>query len=210
MKHPKFRVKSVLDLDSSVLNELEELMRGVVRLLPPELTVADVEIVGSYANGTADLHSDFDIAIPMRDWNEQMILRRKLYGSDKQLASAIRTAVNGFEERYGIKFDINPVIPDNKDNVTYATYSLFERKLYNRPADLTKRWLKMMPYIQRYVLTDYELDGVPVDSRRDLRAYAKPAIFADDQFAREVDEWRRIYGDKFIEYRVLPDGQLSE
>ena len=207
MKHPKFRVKSVLDLDSTVIDELEKFARELVALIPME--VADVEIVGSYANGCARLHSDFDIAIPCRDWNGQILLRRLLYGQDKELSSNIRIKCNEFEERYGIKFDVNPVIPDNKENKTYATYSLFERKLYNKEADLNKKWLKMSPYVQKYVLTDYELDGVPVDTRAELRAYAHPVRYAVDEFADEVAKWREIYGDKFIEYEVLPDGQLQ-
>jgi predicted nucleotidyltransferase len=212
MKHPKFRVKSVLDLDKSVLDELEEVLVGVVKLIPYPLKdyVKDIEIVGSYANGCAGLHSDFDIAIPMVDWNAQMLLRRDLYGPNKELASGIRILCNEYEEKYQIKFDVNPVIPDNKENKTYATFSLYERKLYNKPAGLNKRWLKMMPYIQRYVLTDYELDGVPVDNMRETRVFASPKSFTVDDFTGEVAKWREIYGDKFIEYKTLPNGFLSE
>jgi predicted nucleotidyltransferase len=209
MKHPKFRVKSVLDLDKSVLDELEELLCRVIKLFTDELLPVDIEIVGSYANGYAGLHSDIDIAIPMRDWNSQMVLRRAIYG-DRNLGKEMRELVHDFEERYQIKLDINPVIPDNKENKTYATYSLFERKLYNKPADLSKFYLAMFPYIQKYGLKQYELDGVPVDTKREVRAYAQPKKFTEDNFISELEEWRRIYGNKFIEYKTLPDRFLSE
>lgn len=210
MKHPKFRVKSVLDLDTSVLDELEKVLRGIIVLLPQELNPQDIEIVGSYANGSADLHSDFDIAIPMKDWNEQMVLRRLLYGENKDLSAAIKNIAYQFEELYGIKLDINPIIPDNKENTAYATYSIFERKLYNKPADLNKRWLCMSNYIQKYFLKEYEVNGIAVDTRKDIKVFSSPVRFSNDEYAREVEEWRNRYRDKFIEYIILEDGQLSE
>jgi hypothetical protein len=212
MKHPKLRVASAVDLHSSVIDELFSMLQNVTALLP--ITPVDAEICGSYANGCARLHSDLDIALPCKDWNEQMLLRRAMFGGNVKLASSIRAILFAFEEKNGVKIDLNPIIPDNKENTTYATYSLTERVLYNKPADLVNSWLKLSPYTQRYVLTPYELNEAAVNSKHEVRALVAPAKFSDDEWIAEVSEWRAIYGDKFLEYKSVlrADGtaELSE
>ena len=208
MKHPKFRVKDVQDLDSSVLDELEKLFRSICDVLP--MQPVDVEIVGSYANGCASLYSDLDIALPMKDWNEQMAFRRLYYGADTRAITAVNTLAIAYGEANGLKFDINPVIPDNKDSKQYATYSLFERKLYGKQTNLNLMWLKMAPYTQTYNLTKYDVAGTPVMSFMETRQATTPAVWARDEFAREIPEWQARYGSKFITYKINPDGSLSE
>lgn len=211
MKHPSLRVRNVLDLDKSVLDELEELGRSIIDLLPYK--PIDVEIVGSLANGCSTLHSDIDIGMPCKDWNEQILLRRALYGPDTRLLESVEALIKVFNDKYGeMLIDFNPVNPDAKQDTKYATYSLLERKLYNELADNTHYWLSFSPTTQRYVFRPYEAVGtaIPIISKFEIRALTEPQKHSADPFIKEVPKWREIYGDKFIEYKVLPDGSLSE
>ena len=212
MKHPRFRVKSVLDLDSSTIDLLEKLGRDIISCLPLDLEPVDFELVGSLANGYSTLHSDIDLALPMKDWNDQIKLRR-LLNDRMDIGNAVRVLINAFGTKWGIIMpDFNPVIPDNKESKTYATYSVFERKLYGKPADLSLQYLIISPYTQKYVLKKYDSDGVIVNSKIEVRAFEKKMVWAYDEWDKDgtTDKWRKIYGDKFQEYKVLPDGQLSE
>lgn len=201
MKHPKFRVRNVLDLDKPVIDELEQLGMEICECFP--VKPQDVEIVGSYANGCASLYSDLDIALPMRDWNEQIELRRLYYGADTRVNVAVHNLTTAFLTKYNLRLDVNPVIPDNKLSKQYATYSLFERKLYGEPANLNLMWLKMSPYTQTYNLTKYDVAGTPVMSFLETKMAQTPAKWASDEFASEVAEWQKIYGDKFITCKLI-------
>jgi hypothetical protein len=202
MKHPILRTSDVPHEDFLVA--LEKLGRDIIKLLPATFTKeygnpTDLELVGSYSNNCARLHSDVDLGLPMKDWNGQMALRRLL--NDRQdIATPIRQLIAAFDETWGIvKTDFNPAIPDNKLNPNYATYSVFERKLYGKPADLIKQYLKMDNTTQRYTLRSYTLAGVPVDSRWDTPLKDHPMKWAYDEWADEVPKWKEIYGDKFQE-----------
>jgi hypothetical protein len=210
MKHPCLRVASVLDIDKSFMDELEKLGRSIIETV--KMDAVDFEWCGSYANASARLHSDVDIALPMKDWNTQMELRR-LLNDRLDIGNAVRTLVGDFGTKWGIvMMDFNPIVPDNKETAEkygWAVYSVFERKLYGKPTDLTKQYLSLAPYTQRYTLKPYMSGNTVANSRFDIKVYSDGIRWAKDEWADIVPEWRKILGDKFIEYVVLSDGQLS-
>ena len=207
MKHPCLRVKSVLDLDKSILNELEQLMRQVVALLP--VPVLDVEIVGSYANAGANLVSDMDLAVQTESWDDMMKIRKAVYGKDQRTQQAIFALLLPYRDKWGIILEFNPVIPWNKESTDYATYSLFERKLYGTPMDCTKYWLKLNNYTQTYVPTLFDVAGTPVNDFRQVPAFMGSIKVGIDQFADLIDQWRKTYGDKFLETKLV-NGELYD
>ena len=213
MKHPCLRVASVLSLHVSVLDELEQVMRSIGTLMP--VPIIDVEIVGSYSNnsgdkiGAANLRSDLDLAMPAENFEDQMKIRAAYYGKDPRLQRAIDAILLPYREKWGIDLEFNPVIPWNKNSPDYATFSLFERKLYGTPLDMEKFWLRFSNYTQTYVPTPYDVGGHPVDDIKKVPAFSGPMKVGVDQFADQVDKWRAIYGDKFLETALI-DGELYD
>lgn len=165
MKHPITRVAGIPH--EEFIAALEKLGRAVIDILPADFKKkygepVDLELVGSHPNNCARLHSDVDLALPMSDWNGQIALRR-LFADRRDIAEQVGRLTSAFDETWGLfRTELTPSIPDNKLNTTYATYSVFERKLYNKPADLIKDQLKIANMTQRYVLTPY-FKGVPVE-----------------------------------------------
>jgi hypothetical protein len=216
MKHPVLRVASVLDVDSSFIDELEALGRGIIALLPSGVVPVDLEWCGSYANNSAMLHSDIDLAMPMADWNSQILLRRLL--SEKiKLISDVRALVNGFSDKWGVtRLDFNPVVPDNKESAVknkFAVYSVFERKLYGTPIDLKAWYLVMDPYTQRYRPRRYDDAGVAVYTKVEAMPNLTPMRWAYDEWAADgsTAHWKSVYGSKFQEPIVVtkPDGSTE-
>ena len=213
MKHPILRVASVLDIDESFIDELETLGHSIISCLPAGMVPVDFELCGSYANGGARLHSDIDLALPMKDWNEQILLRRMM-NDRMRMANDIRNLTAAFGEKWGgVKLDFNPVVPDNKETAVrnhFSVYSIFERKIYGAPADFYNWYIVLEPYTQRYTMKRYDLSGAPVYNRDIAMPNLQPMRWAYDEWEADgtTAVWRAAYGDKFLEAvkEVKPDG----
>lgn len=180
MKHPKWRVPSWGDVDPAARNALTLDVEGIVAFMPFSRVVADIEIVGSYAFGCADMSSDIDINIAADSWQHQCDIIWKLRATD--LRGDFAAWLIGLEDRHRIRVDIGYRNPDSKKYV--PVFSTRENKLYNahliRPEGMHVEW-------------DYFGDTGWLIVPRRPRTYS----FAENYSPDEIKEWADRYGDKF-------------
>jgi hypothetical protein len=222
MKHPILRTSGIPYED--FLIELEKLGRRIISCLPKEFIAefgepVDLELCGGYANHYAGLHSDLDLALPMKDGVSQAALWIVTNRLDTHLK--IHDLLTEFDQTWGIRrTDFGTGVHNNKTSCVsstppFAIYSVFERKLYGTPLDGERWWIGYDKEKKCYVPKKYFNGDKEVETFSETPyAKTKMAWSRDEWPVEEVEKWRSYYGKDFQEYReeVLPDGttQLTE
>ena len=185
MKHPAFRVKDILHLDSNLLDQLSKLLLKASKTI--SFSPHSIEICGSYALGCARLESDIDVNLAAKDWDEQVQWRR--LWEDKKHKYDFLCPLQHFMKEFNLRIEVAPCCPDNKKyNVCY---DIEEKKIYGRddgqPVECSLIW---HPY--KFM---FERGKPKIKSARHLR----------DDFSESVPYWRKKYGDHFIEIEERTD-----
>lgn len=179
MKHPALRVAAW----QWIVPEYQRLLTDtIMSVAVPALPFhpVRVELVGSLARGCAHADSDIDLNLAAHDWNEQVEWRRLWRQSALHLK--FLDAMRPITSSLHVKVD---VAPNNPDQYKYdLTYDL-ATGAYTNPKkvfpDSTARWW----------------DGHELRWRtRPL--WGRTLAFGNDEWAHEVEPWRRRYGDRYL------------
>lgn len=167
LKAPEWRVASWLALDDMFRRGFESRIKCLCETLPFSNSIADIELVGSYAFECAYIGSDVDLNICLKSKQEQDLAQEWWRGK----SDAFRDFLIEFwkvENQYGIHIDLFPGTHDSK---SYAPlWSIYEQRFYNKePGEVLNYKLKW---------------------NKDLLKY-EPVEKVQKKVSYEVDKWLR-------------------
>lgn len=203
IKHPALRVRSVLHITPAVLDALAVKMEQLIALTPFADLVTDICIVGSYARGCAELHSDLDFNLDTGTEENRLLARQRITENKAQFRTAI-ALLQTIQRQYGIRIDLALQHADMKA-VPKMSYSLRTRTLFG-----TER-RKMDVDWQTREATERQNQPDPADFSLnvgvfDLEDGSRPFDpVKDDPWKSELATWRTLYGANLLEYGQTPE-----
>lgn len=203
IKHPAFRARSISLVDQATLIAIADKMEQFVSLTPFAHLVTDINIVGSYARGCAELHSDLDINLDTGTEENRLLARDLIRQNKSQFAKAI-AVLQFLQKQYGMRFEIALQHASMKE-VPKMSYSLRTRTLFG-----TER-RKMDVDWQTGEATERQNQPDPADFSLnvgvfDLEDGSRPFDPAkDDPWKKELPTWRTLYGANLLEYGNTPE-----
>jgi len=179
LKHPCFRVCAWELVEKNRRLALETDLWELAKQFPFFAEIADIEVVGSYATGCAQLHSDIDINIALPDWGAQKAARYILFNEfgGKRFYDLKDT----LGEKHNLNVGLAVHSPDLKSYV--ICYSTKEQKFYNR-----------LPLEFRELRYQWDVNNSKWAERPKRLAHKD---IDKDPFLDEVPYWQEFYGDKF-------------
>lgn len=179
LKHPVFRVCAWELVEESKRLEFERALWEAAKELPFFNEIVDVEIVGSYATGCAQIHSDIDVNIALVDWPSQKEARRILFNEFSQ--KRFFEIKEELSEAYQVNVGMAVHSPDLKSYV--ICYSTKEQIFYNR---------RILEFRDIRYSWDINLSKW---AERPKRIAVKQIDL--DPFLDEVPYWQDFYGSNF-------------
>lgn len=178
-------------------------MEQLIALTPFADLVTDINIVGSYARGCAELHSDIDINLDTGTEENRLLARELIQANTAQFRKAI-ALLQTIQREYGIRIDLALQHADMKavPKMSYSlrTHTLFgtERRKMDvdwQTGEATERQNQPDP-------ADFSLNVGVFDLEDGTRPF-DPA--KDDPWKKELATWRTLYGANLLEYGQTPE-----
>jgi hypothetical protein len=208
IKHPAFRLRSIADADAPLLAGLLADLEEYGRLTPFAELITDFEVVGSYARGTAELHSDLDINVATGTEERRLLAIRRIRANPDQFRQAIRFS-RRLLDKYGTFIELALQHPTVK-GLQKSCFSLREMRMYGterRRVDINPETgavtVRPSPTLQRAP----RFSVAVTDTDGNIREY-NPRTDTPARYDRWLDElplWRRRYGSNLIEYGGTPE-----
>ena len=203
VKHPALRVRSVLHIDSAFLDTLALKMEQFVALTPFSDLVTDVCVVGSYARGCAELHSDLDFNLDTGTEVNRLLARELIRNNQAQFRKAI-VFLKTIQKEYGVRIDIALQHADMQ-TVPKMSYSLRTRTLFGterRKMDVDWQTGEATERLNQPRPEDFSLNVGVFDLEDGARPF-NPAT--DDPWKKELPTWRTLLGANLLEYGQTPE-----
>lgn len=195
VKHPALRIKNIAFCDPNFLTSLTADLYYIVELWGVSEYVLDFEVLGSYARGIAELHSDLDINIATTN-----IFEAKEAAANSPTASEAILALKSLWIKYGLRIDLQMQHQSVKDIPTKMCFSLNSGVTYGTE---TRR---IGPDGQPIVDTPIRQPKLTMSVMDEELGCDRPFVpIQDDPWASELDEWRIRYGELWLEYGDTPE-----
>lgn len=197
VKHPGLRVRSITQVAQSVVSDIARGIEEVISLLPFASLVTDISVIGSYARGCAELHSDLDINIDTGTEENRLLAKEKINIQSDEFRKSIQL-LHTIEKQFGIHIDLS-IQHASMREVQKMAFSLRENRLYGtetRRVDIDPTTRVATERILRPSRSAKLSIGV-FDANVGYRQF-NPA--ADDPWISELRTWRGLYGENFLEY----------
>lgn len=207
IKHPAFRVQSITQVAPEILDEFLADLKNVADASPLRGLLTDYEVVGSYARGAAQLHSDIDInlATPSPELN---LAIRAGFRANAEATSVALENMQDVWDKWGLRIDISlqhwtaKVTPKMCFSLPTKTLYGTETRRFDILPDGSIRYRPTNPnYQPKFSVSIWD------DVLGDFRDF-DPMV--DDPWASELDTWRQRYGANFLEFGVTAETQHME
>lgn len=181
IKHPQWRVAEwdllAREVKVGFFSSLQLLVSGFPQLVE---FVTDIEIVGSYALGNAEIYSDLDVNLAGQDW----VAQQELMGlfMDRNFAREFLLAIIQIRETFQINFEVAARTPNNK-STSVPVWSVNDRAWHNKAVG------QRFPHTLKWNRTAHAF----IPATKETKSFS----IDEDPFAREVPEWAERYGADF-------------
>lgn len=203
-KYPALRIAdfhTATELAPGFVKQIKDFFTiKVIPLLP--FIVVGVELDGSYAEGKADFHSDFDINLATGSKQAWLVARALIRDNPEQVQAALEKLQRYANNQLGIYINISLEAPAIKDIPVKRCYDFLTGQWYNDQDPNTKKrwdwnpdtlsWRERLPRpIPRYTFTGLdEVGNVGVEI---------------DQWASILPTWRARYQGQMLELDTSPE-----
>ncbi len=220
-------VKPVLDMIPFEIPVYDE--QGEWQTYTREAGDLKLEIVGSYTRGIAGIFSDMDFNIAFKtkkglpDWDRQMAWKRWMHTKPNSLMEKIIRYLHSFTQKYGLKLDVACVDPKSWSYNTHVDVETM--KLYHRGNYLDN----FIPNVCCPERVSIDQNSIDLNNIKEVPPCQKERLIFDgmcgawkampfyvsnkgyggaskDEWADLVPEWRNKYGEYYVSYHTLNEG----